>query len=307
MKQLQTLSELSNVGHPVTMAVGAFDGVHLGHLSLIERARSEAARYQGSAWVLTFEPHPMRVLHAELAPDLLTTPHQRLTILEQTGIEGVIIMPFTEELVAWEPERFIEHLATAVPTLKEIVAGMNWRFGHGARGDSDLLKQLAERHGFSACIMEPVRWGDAPVSSTRIREAITRGHVEEATAMLGRPFSIAGEVVHGRKYGRELGFPTANVKPENELEPPPGIYAVRVLLGDTWHPGAAYLASSPADDTKVVEVFIIDGNPQLYGQAVEVRFIKWLREDRHFEHPDDLKNQIARDVAEAKNVLQHRS
>jgi len=287
------------------MAIGVLDGVHRGHRALIDRARSEAAAAGGEAWILTFAPHPQRILCPDRAPSLLTcTPH-KMKLLERTGAAGCVVMPFTPELAEWEPERFIAHLVEQAPTLREVVVGQNWRFGHAAKGDATLLKALADQHGFSAYIMESIQHEGRPISSTRIRQTITEGDMDEAADMLCRPFSVWGPVIHGAQRGRILGFPTANLNPDNEVRPPAGIYAARAELDGQLYDGAAYLAQPGSESQRraEVEIHLFDVSLDLYGREIEVYFIRKLRDDKAFDSEEALSEQIAKDCAQAKSIL----
>jgi riboflavin kinase/FMN adenylyltransferase len=217
-------------------------------------------------------------------------------------------MPFTQELSHVSAEHFLDRLKAEIPTLAAIVVGANWRFGHQARGDAKLLADWGRRAGVDAIVLDRLLWHGKPISSTRIREAVQAGHLDQAEAMLGRPFSIFGPVVHGDQIGRKLGFPTANVEPFNEVRPPPGIYAVRTRLDGRALGGAAYVPDRPGTDKAnrgIVEVHLLDFNEDIYGVDLEVHFAAKLRDDIHFANLDDLKAQIGRDVQQVRALLQH--
>jgi riboflavin kinase/FMN adenylyltransferase len=305
MRTLQSLSELKGIAAPIALAAGVFDGVHVGHRAVVALAREKAAASRGQAWVLTFEPHPLRILKPEAAPALLTSTPHKLALLASLGVDGCVLLPFDHDLALIEPEAFIEDLCTAAPMLRDMVVGENWTFGHRARGNTSLLRSIAKQKSLSVSVVPGLTWNGAVVSSTRIRQAVTAGQLDDAAAMLGRPFSMFGSVVHGKKIGRSLGFPTANVDPHNEVRPPPGIYAVRVVVDTASFPGAAYVSgetSAVAQD--IVEVHIIDQDLDLYGRDIEICFHKKLRDDQRFSGHDELKAQIARDVDHARATLQ---
>jgi riboflavin kinase/FMN adenylyltransferase len=309
MKTCRDLSIMGDADVPITLAIGVFDGVHRGHQALIERALGEAAAHGGEAWVLTFDPHPLRILSPEEAPSLLTSTRHKLRLLESLGIAGCTLLPFTKEVAQWPAGAFVEFLAREIPSLQEVVVGTNWRFGHRGSGDCSLLEKMASQLGFSAYAMGPVMWDGEPVSSTRIRAAVASGLLEDAERMLGRPFSVLGRVIKGRQVGRELGFPTANLNPENEVRPPPGIYAARARMGSTCYGGAAYIAGpgAPTRETAEVEVHLFDVEPDLYDRDLEVSFLRKIRDDKRFESKDELKAQIGRDVKEARRILDSRN
>ena len=306
MRTITRLEQLQNETRPLVLAAGAFDGVHLGHQEVIRRALGHARRLGGSTWVLTFDPHPLKLLRPDLAPPLITSTPHKLQLLRGQGVDGCAVLAFTHTLAAVEAETFIADLKRAVPALAAIVVGANWTFGHQARGDVRLLGELGQRHGFAVDIVQGVQSGEQAISSTRIRKAVASGNLAEAASLLGRPFSMYGTVIHGTQLGRKLGYPTANVDPHNEVRPPAGIYAVRMLVEGESHPGAAFLTDHP-DPRKgppdVVEVHLIDRDMDLYDREVEVFFEQRLRDEWRFENLDALKKQIALDVAQARAAL----
>lgn len=305
MRTLQSPAEFKNITAPIALAAGVFDGVHVGHRAVIALAREKAAASQGQAWVLTFEPHPLKILQPKAAPALLTSTPHKLALLSSLGVDGCVLLPFDHNLARIEPEAFIDDLCDAAPSLRDMIVGENWTFGHRARGNTALLRSIAARKDLSVNVVPGLTWNGAVVSSTRIRQAVTAGHLDDAAAMLGRPFSMMGTVVHGKKVGRTLGFPTANVDPHNEVRPPSGIYAVRVVVDNASLPGAAYVSGeTSAVEQDIVEVHIIDRELNLYGRDIEVCFHSKLRNDERFASRDELQAQIARDVDQARTTLQ---
>lgn len=306
MQTVTSLEALSGATRPIVFAAGAFDGIHRGHQAVLAAARARAAELGGEAWALTFDPHPLKVLRPERAPALITSTPHRLRLLAETGITGVVLLGFNERFAAQEPEAFIAHVRAAAPALSGFVIGENWTFGRRAVGDVALLRRLGARYGFEVIAMPGIEWSGAPISSTRIRQAVAAGDLAAAEAMLGRPFSIYGTVVHGTKIGRELGYPTANVDPHNEVRPPPGIYACRTRFENKTYPSAAFLTAHP-DPRKgppdVVEVHLLDVTLDLYEQDLDVCFVKKLREEWRFDGLAALKAQIARDCEAARAVL----
>ena len=304
MRTLQSLAELTDIAEPMALAAGVFDGVHVGHRAVVARALEKAATSHGQAWVLTFEPHPLKILKPEAAPALLTSTPHKLALLESLGVNGCVLLPFNHDLALVEPEAFIDDLCAAAPSLRDMVVGENWTFGHRARGNTSLLRSIAERKKLAVSVVPGLSWSGAVVSSTRIRQAVSAGNLDDAAAMLGRPFSMLGTVVHGRKVGRSLGFPTANVDPHNEVRPPSGIYAVRVVIDGSSFPGAAYVSGeTSAVEQDIVEVHIIDAQLDLYGRDIEVCFHRKLRDDQRFAGQAELRAQIARDVDQARATL----
>lgn len=306
MRTVTRLDLIQEDARPVVLAAGAFDGVHRGHRVVLERALDRARRIGGLAWVMTFDPHPLKLLRPDTAPPLITSTPHKLQLLRAVGVDGCAVLPFTPSLAAVPAEPFLADLKRAVPGLHALVVGSNWTFGHQAQGDTRLLRELAPRYGFAADIVEGVSLREDTISSTRIRRAVSEGHLDVAADLLGRPFSMYGTVIHGTKLGRQLGWPTANVDPHNEVRPPAGIYAVRMQVEDSLHPGAAFLTDFP-DPRKgppdVVEVHLIDRTLDLYDLEVEVFFERRLREERRFDNLDALKQQIALDVEHARAAL----
>lgn len=304
MRTVHQLEDLKGEPGPLVIAAGAFDGVHLGHRAVLQLALDEAKHLGGSTWVMTFDPHPLKVLRPSAAPALLTATPHKLSLLAGCGLTGTLVLPFNHEFAHQEPEAFIQRLRQNAPALKTLVVGENWTFGHKARGNVALLRELAAGLGFSVRVAGPVVWQDEVISSTRIRKAVAAGDLDAAGAMLGRPFSLMGTVIHGKQLGRQLGFPTANVYPQNEVRPPAGIYAARVRVGTDLFPSAAYFGNKKTHpDGDIVEAHLIDHTLELYGQEVEVSFIRKLREDRTFPTLDALKAQIALDVDHAREML----
>ncbi len=302
METRYSLDELS-LSAPVVLAAGMFDGIHLGHQSLLAEGREQARKRGGSFWVLTFDRHPARVLRPEQAPPLLQTANQRLAGFEQEGADGCFFLPFTTEFARTPPGDFLDRLHLAIPTLTLMIVGSNWRFGRDAAGDIDLLRVVAREKGFEVSVPSPVMHDGAMISSTRIRDAVLQGRLRDAYSMLGRPYTIDGSVGHGRKRGRNLGFPTANVRPDNDLIPSGGIYACRVRTGGQTYDAAGYIPREQ-DEEPLVEVHLLDYEGDLYETGMSVSFIDVIRnDDRRFERDDDLVRQIEQDIRDIRACL----
>lgn len=285
-------------------AIGVFDGVHLGHQQVISICRENARRENADAWVMTFDPHPLRVVMPDSAPPLLTTLPARLDILSGTGIHGCIIVPFTPAFAQLEPESFLEELVRRIPKLRGIVIGENWRFGRRARGNVELLRELSRSLDFHVNVASPVLRGGKTISSTRIREAVISGNLEDASAMLGRPHSVCGPVIHGMKRGRRLGFPTANIDVTGCALPPPGIYAAKVNMDGRIFKGALYLSAHPEPQHGAMEVHLLEYTGDLYGKTLTTSFIARIRDDdRRFDDERDLIRQIRDDVEHIREAL----
>jgi riboflavin kinase/FMN adenylyltransferase len=306
---LHAIGELRGVRGPVVLAVGVFDGVHLGHEAVIRRAQDLARVCGGTAVVLTFDPHPGRVLRPDGGPRLLTTTDQKLELIFGMGVDAVLLLRFDLELAAREAGDFIRELAGACTPLGGICVGSNWSFGRGRGGNFELLKVLGKELGFEAVGVEAVESVDGAgvISSTAIRASVEAGRMEEAAALLGRPYAVRAEVVRGQELGRRLGFPTANLAVCNDALLRDGVYAVRVRVdGRVWNAVLNYglrptvAAGAPE---RVMEAHLLGFAGDLYGRGVEVAFHRWLRAEQRFDGVDALKAQIARDCTEAMRVL----
>jgi riboflavin kinase / FMN adenylyltransferase len=291
---------------PLVLAIGQFDGIHLGHQAVFRAAADSARALGGAAGCLTFHPHVAQLLNPDHAPALLATPAQNHALMLQCGLSQIHTLPFTREFAAMGPDDFLSLLKLEFPTLAEIVVGQNFTFGKHRAGNAQSLPPLADALGIRARIVPHVEHLGAPISSTRIRAAIRDGDMPLARDLLGRPFSLSGQVVRGRAVGRTLGYPTANVQPLLPIRPLPGIYAARLLLHDGPHPGAAFVPD-PADPDQahfgtVVEIHIPGLSRDLYDLHVEVTFTRRIRGRIPFPSPDFATAQIARDTQEALRI-----
>lgn len=304
MQILRSLEQLETIRRPVVAAAGVFDGVHRGHQQVLHRCRERATALGAEPWVMTFEPHPLRIVQPTAAPPLLTSLPAKLDLLAEHGASGCMVIPFTPDFATLEPDAFLDQLMRRLPSLRGMVIGENWRFGRQARGNVALLRELAATRGFEVSVATPVLDGEAPVSSTRIREAILAGRLDEAASMLGRPHAVRGPVIHGQKRGRRLGFPTANLDVRGCAMPPSGIYAARVRLDTGSWKGALYLPAQPDPQHGSLEVHLIDFSGDLYGRALHVEFVAKVRaDDRRFADEADLIRQIRDDVAAIRTLL----
>ncbi|NQT92051.1 MAG: bifunctional riboflavin kinase/FAD synthetase [Lentisphaerae bacterium] len=312
MEVLTVLERMRRKKAPVALAAGFFDGVHRGHQKVILKTVEAARALGGEAWVLTFDTHPTKVLRPGSAPLLLTSNEHKLRLLQALGVDGCLLVPFTLSLAELRPEAFVSTLLESIPSLKEIMVGRDWRFGRNQTGDAAFLSTLAQRQGIRATAVSPVQRKGHVVSSTRIRAEIADGNLDEAAAMLGRPFDILGTVTRGRNLGRALGFPTANIDPHNEVIPPLGVYAAYALLEDgsvekgVTNVGVRPTISLPGDGGPVVEVHLIDFDRHLYGETMEVCFVARIRDERRFADAGKLSARIAEDVLEARRILVRR-
>jgi riboflavin kinase/FMN adenylyltransferase len=310
MKLLQSVEQLSSISGPIHLAIGVFDGVHLGHQSVITRAIAAAARTGGASVVLTFHPHPVRVLRPEKAPRLLTSTQHKTALIEQLGVSALLIQEFSLAFSRTPPRDFILQLLLHAKGLQTICVGEGWSFGANRSGSVDLLRELAASEGFTLDIVEPVIVDGDVVSSTRVREAVERGELEDAAKLLGRPFTVLGTVTKGNHLGRQLGFPTANLRAHNEQFPPNGVYAVRAWHKAKEYGGVVNIGIRPTlEQTKgerILEIHLFDFDQDIYGDEVEVGFLEYLRPEKKFDGLAQLREQIGRDAAVAREIYQGR-
>jgi riboflavin kinase/FMN adenylyltransferase len=306
MHVFSTIEELSSLHSPIALAIGVFDGVHLGHQEVIRDAQDFAATHHGTAVVLTFDPHPLRILKPDAAPRLLCSTRHKLEILKRSGVDHILVLPFTQATAQMDATQFVLSLVAACRPLGFISVGYTWSFGRARAGNIHMLMDLGQAHGFGVYGVPEVQADGEVVSSTRIREAVRGGDFARARRLLGRDYTVLGKVVKGNQFGRQLGFPTANVAVENEELPPNGVYAVTVHASRfPAHglKGVANLGTRPtieAHGERSLEVHLLDAECDLYGESLEVAFIKHIRPEQKFGSIEELKAQIARDVAQAR-------
>ena len=288
-----------------SLTIGNFDGVHKGHHSLIQLVRERAAEQGLCSMAVTFHPHPMRVLKGK-TPPFLTPTKQKLDLLKERGLDFVLCLEFTRELASLSPEDFVYQYLVQILSCKWLIVGHDYTFGRGGAGDYSLLMQLGEKYGFHTEQIEAVTINGDVVSSTRIRELIQEGRVEEAAPLLGRCYRIAGKVIEGsRRGGPVLNIPTANLEPVDELIPASGVYAVWADHAGIRYPAVANVGHNPTFNQKTlsVEVHILDFSQDIYGDQLRVSFVRRLRGERRFSGIEDLKDQIGRDIEEGRRVL----
>jgi riboflavin kinase/FMN adenylyltransferase len=288
--------------HPV-LALGNFDGVHRGHRKILDRVSRVAGERGATSVVMTFDPHPPRVVRPDKAPPLLMTKAQKLEAIADAGVQGAAIVRFTAELSHWDPEMFVRTVLVDWLHVAEVWVGANFLFGRNRSGNFSMLRLLGGRYGFKAEKIDPVRYKDFVVSSTRIRRLVGEGRVDEAGALLGHQYYLDGTVMRGDQRGRTLGFPTANLCGENELLPPHGVYATTTRIGEVVHASVTNVGTRPTVDASghtVVETHIFKLDRDLYGQAIRVGFVQRLRDERAFESLDQLRAQIDADCQRAR-------
>ncbi len=317
MQVVAAIQELRAAGiDRVVVAFGVFDGLHRGHQQIIGALMRQARRTGAVPAVATFEPHPRAVLQPDSAPQLLTTLRQKLALLERSGVQAVVLLPFSREMADLGPRPFLERylLRTGV-RVEGICVGAAWRFGAQGEGDVPFLDAVGQEAGFRVVSVPDFRLYGKTVSSTRIRDAIARGRVRHAARLLGRPYAVAGDVVRGKGVGRKLfGYPTANVVNPNVLMPRCGVYAARTQLVSATAEtlgGIAYVGTAPtmpeqqkaASAMPVLEMHMFDVDLCLYGETIDVQFIRFIRPDRRFPDTEALRQQMHGDAAKAREIL----
>ena len=285
------------------LALGNFDGLHRGHAKIIDRVRRRAGERGGTPAAMTFDPHPPRVVRPDKAPPLIMTEAQKLEALEAAGVQGTAIVRFTPELSRWDPEMFVRTVLVDWLHVSEVWVGANFLFGRDRAGNFSLLRTLGARYGFKAEKIDPVRYKDFVVSSTRVRRLVSEGRMDEAGALLGHEYFLDGTVMRGDQRGRTLGFPTANLCTDNELLPPHGVYATTARVGETVYASVTNIGTRPTVDQSgrtVIETHIFDLDKDLYGSTIRVGFVQRLRDERAFESLDLLRAQIDADCRRAR-------
>jgi len=284
------------------VALGVFDGIHLGHREILTRAVTRARAARLAAVACTFDRHPMEVLQPDRAPLPITTLDERLALIAATGIDTTLVLPFTRELAAIEPETFVRDVLVERLRARVVVVGTDHRFGRGARGDARLLERLRPELGFDVEVVLPLAIDGEPVSSTEIRTALARGEVERAARLLGRPYRACGRVVQGAGRGRTLGFPTANLRMDLPLLVPTGVYACRARCGSATYRAMVNVGNRPTFEgqTFAIEAYLLDFSGDIYDRSVCLDFHRRVRDERKFGSVEALKEQIARDVELAR-------
>jgi riboflavin kinase/FMN adenylyltransferase len=300
------LDSLSTEMPPVVASIGKCDGVHLGHQEILRRVSADGRRRGMPALLISFDPHPAAVVAPDRVPKLIQTRRQKLDALEATGLTDYLVLPFNDELASLDGERFFADVLLPRLDFKAIFVGKGFRFGHERTGDIDLLVRIGDREGFEVHEVPPVVVEGQTVSSSLIRRAVEQGEAELARRMLGRPFLIGGEVVAGQGRGRELYFPTANLRVENELLPRFGVYVTETSALASRYPSVTNVGVRPTFEggEPTVETHLLDFDDDLYTERIEVGFLARIRDEIRFDTATELADQIARDRAAAMSYFQ---
>jgi riboflavin kinase/FMN adenylyltransferase len=301
--------EHTTTGTGTILTLGTFDGIHRGHLQIIQRVVNRARETGHESALLTFEPHPQLVLRKEdHAPvRLLTTIDEKIEALNTTRLDRLIVASFTHAFATMEPEQFVRSVLLERLNMKHIIIGHDHGFGRGRRGNQTVLETMSQEYGFDISVVDPITLSDTVISSTEIRTKLNAGVVEQANRLLGRPYTLQGQVVQGDGRGKNLGFPTANIRPYNQykLIPRPGIYTSRLSVGERVYDAVTYIGYRPTFQLsqKVVEVHVLDFDGQLYGQDVNISFLNFVRGDRQFDSSESLIAQIKQDIQDSRTLL----
>jgi len=306
MQILRSIPELSQLPSPLFLAIGVFDGVHLGHQAVISTSAEHGQVVDGTPVVVTFDPHPEKILRPDKAPHLLTATPHKIALIRALGVRHLLIIPFDKHFASTEPEDFVQQLVQHSKPLREICVGHEWSFGKNRRGNLQLLEKLGAQFDFNVVGIPPVTVNGELVSSTTIRGAVEGGELKKAATMLGREYTILGTVVHGDDLGKKIGFPTANLSAHSEQFPPNGVYFAEATLEGVVYPGVINLGYRPTMSTdrsdRVLEVYLLDFNRDIYGKELELRFVRYLRPEKKFENVDALVRQIECDVQQTREL-----
>jgi len=307
MEILRSIPELAHLTGPLFLAIGVFDGVHRGHQAVISTSAKHAQSANGTPVVVTFDPHPMKVLRPREAPHLLTATQHKIRLIRQLGVQHLLVIKFDKAFAATAPEDFVQQLVTHSKPLREICVGHEWSFGKGRRGNLALLRKLGAQFDFHVVGIPAVTLPNGePVSSTAIRHAVEAGDLAKAAEMLGHQYTILGTVVRGERLGKKIGFPTANLSAHSEQFPPNGVYFAQATLDGVIYPGVVNLGYRPTVSSgkseRVLEIHLLDFDHEIYGKDVEVRFVRYLRPEQKFENLDALVRQIEFDVQQARQL-----
>ena len=307
MRIIHDLRELTTVPRHTVATIGNFDGVHLGHRAIFRRVVAEAQQMQGTATVITFTPHPLKLLAPERAPLLIDTYVEREQLIAASNIDLLVCLPFTRELAALPATTFVTEILIRDLGLKHLIVGYDYAFGRDRQGDAVFLQDCGARFGFTVEVLPPIKQNQDVYSSTRIRQLLQEGAVEAAASLLGRHFTLEGEVIHGAGRGQKLGFPTANLRTDKELLPKEGVYAVKVRHGQTQFDGVANIGRNPTfgENALSIEVHLLDLEEILYGETLDIYFLQRLRDEKCFADVSELCSAIQSDIDRARQILSH--
>lgn len=301
MKIFESLDILEKFANPV-LTIGNYDGLHLGHQRIIEKVKDRAASISGTSILMTFEPHPLRVLKPEKCIGLITPIYFKRRLIEESGIDVLIIVPFTEEFRLITPEVFVEDILIKRLGMKSLIVGYDFRFGKDGKGDVDMLKYFSGLYGFYFEVVDAITIDGKKVGSNRIRRMIQEGEMERVKKFLGRPHMIEGKVIKGHERGKDIGFPTINIETDFELIPKNGVYVTEVEIDGKLFPSVTNMGYNPTfnDRDLSIETYILNFSENLYGREITLCFHKRIRDEMKFNSVDELKQRIGMDVEVAR-------
>ena len=299
------LEDIAEFERATAVTFGVFDGIHRGHQAVIKTLLHRAAQDRLMSVLVGFYPHPLAFLSPERCPPILTPLAKRIEILQQFGIDKIVMLNFDAEIAAMSPESFVEKVLLEKCRAKHVVVGYACQFGKNRAGNAQRLAEISEDYPFDVSIVPPTEINGAPVHSTRIRQALARGDLRWSAQLLGRPYALIGEVIQGEGRGRQLGFPTANIDTRNQICPPNGVYAIRAKLEGKWLEGVLNIGTRPTFNALnfQVESYFFDFNETIYGKSVEIFLVEKIRSERKFPNLQSLVQQIQRDVMAAAEIL----
>jgi riboflavin kinase/FMN adenylyltransferase len=301
----RNINEIAGNLSDAVVTIGNFDGVHLGHREIFHRVRKSADDLGGVSVVITFIPHPLKLLPTRKNLRLITTYAEKEALIGASGVDYLVIIPFTEDFAAKTATEYVKHVLIRLVGMKKLIIGYDYAFGRNREGNVTLLRRLGLELGFAVEVLEPIGNGETVYSSTGIREMISKGDVSGVVSLLGRHFFLDGTVVHGHHRGKGLGFPTANLKSGNELIPKNGVYAVKVDLDGALYDGACNLGSNPTfgNEMSSIEVFLFDFQGDIYNRDLRLFFIERIRDERRFPTVESLQKAIQLDVTKCREIL----
>ncbi|MCX8023228.1 MAG: bifunctional riboflavin kinase/FAD synthetase [Syntrophorhabdaceae bacterium] len=301
MKTFRSLKEVESFPNPV-LTIGNYDGIHYGHRRIIERVKEKASELSGVSMLMTFDPHPLKILNPAKLKGLITPFYVKQSLLEACGIDILIALPFDEELRQIEPERFIDEILVGALKIKWLVVGYDFKFGKDGRGTTEMLTMLSEKKGFGFEVVDAITIDGEKVGSNRIRKLIFNGEVKKAGRFLERPYSIEGRVVRGFERGKGIGFPTINVKTDFEVIPKEGVYITEVEFDKRRYPSVTNIGNNPTFNNRevTIETHILDFNGNIYDKDVKIFFLDRIRDEEKFDSIESLKGRIALDIETAR-------
>ena len=301
----RSINEIPGPLPNAAVSIGNFDGVHLGHREIFRRVKRAAVELQGVSVIVTFEPHPLKVVPSTKEVTLINTAAEKEQLIAASGVDYLVIIPFTPEFANIGAADFVRSVIVEKIGARKVIIGYDYAFGRGRTGDVSFLRRMGAEFGFLVDVLDPIGDGSIAYSSSQIRKMIREGDVKGVVALLGRHFSVGGTVVHGHSRGSGLGFPTANIVTDKELIPAYGVYAVKIKIDDRLYDGACNIGDNPTfgDGTRSIETFVFDFAADLYGKEIRIYFIERIREERTFSDVEALKEAIARDVRSCREIL----